>query len=344
MSHLETIGTQRGVYYEARDLLARDFPEPKWAVDGLIPEGLTLLVGSPKLGKSWMVLDLALAITTGGRALGTIEVDAGPVLYCALEDTPRRLKDRLMKLLGTDPSPADLGLALELPPMPEATDLIEGWVIDHPSTRLVVIDVLRKIRRPADARTSPYDADYLTMSQLKGIADRHNVAVVVVHHSRKSADEHDVFNEASGSTGLTGAADAILYAKKARNTSEAVLHVTGRDIIERTIGMSWDSDSCRWTLLDEPAHALDLVASRRQITELLINWGDRHTPKTIAQALGANADTIRQTLRRMARDGQIETDGAGSYYLPDGLSQVSLPSRPGDRRDTCDSSTERNAS
>ena len=315
MSRLESEGADLGLYFDAASLMAREFPEPKWAVDGLIPEGLTLLVGSPKLGKSWMCLGLALAVASGGRALGKIKVDRGEALYCALEDTPRRLQDRLGKLLGDGAAPEGLSFVTALPRGHEAIELLDGWANDHPNARLVIVDVLRKVRPPTDVRASMYDGDYDVMSTLKNFADRRGIAVVVVHHTRKSVDEGDVFNEASGSTGLTGAADAILIAKKARNTSEAVLHVTGRDIHEGSHGLSFDQQTCSWQLLEEPAAALEQSTTRRRISEYLIGFpGD--SPLDISKALGLSHATVKQTLRRMVSDDQLDTDGAGRYFNP----------------------------
>lgn len=320
MSHLETKGREAGVYFDAQSLMTQVFPEPKWAVEGLIPEGLTMLVGSPKLGKSWMCLGLALAVASGGRALGKIKVDRGDALYCALEDTPRRLQERLGRLLGGEGAPAGLSFTTALPRMPDAIDLVQGWIEDHPDARLVVIDVLRKIRPPTDARSSMYEGDYDVMSQLKWLADKHGIAVVVVHHTRKAADEGDVFNEISGSTGLTGAADAILIAKKARNTAEAILHITGRDVREDSHGLSWDQQTCSWLLLDEPVQVLQQSTTRRRISEYLTGFpGD--TPLEISKALGLAHDTVKQTLRRMVADDQIDTDGQGKYF-PKALSPV----------------------
>ena len=210
-----------------------DFPEPRWAVPGLVAEGFNLLVGSPKLGKSWLCLGLAVAVASGGRALGRIPVDQGPVLYAALEDNARRLQNRLLKVLGDDPVPDDLHITTSLPRLPDLSAHLDGWLDAHPDARLVIVDVLRKVRPLGDGRGNAYNEDYDSVGHLKALADRYGVAVIAVHHSRKMADDSDVFNEVSGSTGLTGAADAVLFAKRSRNTAEAVLHVTGRDINEQ---------------------------------------------------------------------------------------------------------------
>lgn len=338
MSRLETVGRDAGVFFTAAELATADFPEPRWAVPGVLAEGVNLLAGSPKLGKSWLALGLAIAVASGGRALGRIPVDRGDVLYAALEDTPRRLQNRLAVLLADDGPPHGLDFVVTLPRLPDAADLITEWLNEHPTARLVIIDVLRKVRPRADERTDLYGRDYDAMSQLKAIADRYAVAVLVVHHVRKS-DAEDVFDTVSGSNGLTGGADAILVAKRLRNSATAELHVTGRDVEERSYALEWSSDTCTWTLLDEPVAVVQMSDTRRGI----VTWLEANTAGTPAQIaaglqLDITANTLRQTLRRMAEAGQVDSDGQGTYFLPLPLSPVtpvtqSLVSDNGDRSD-----------
>lgn len=339
ISELERVGREHGVYWTAADLMAASFPEPKWAVPGLVAEGLNLLVGAPKLGKSWLCLGLAVSVASGGRALGKVEVEPGPVLYAALEDPPRRLKSRLRSVLGDAEIPQDLHIITALPRLPEAADWLAGWLEAHPDARLVIVDVLRKVRASTDGRGNAYNEDYDSMGALKHLADKYGVAVVAVHHTRKMADDSDVFNEVSGSTGLTGAADAILIAKRARNTAEAVLHITGRDVNEQEYGLAWDAEHCMWTLLEEPVAIAKMGQTRRSIFDH-IKTHEGATPNETATALGLNAATVRQTMRRMADDDELGTDGEGRYFIPLSLSQVS-PLSPlpglGDISDTSDS-------
>lgn len=313
MSALETRGREAGVYFTAAELMRTKFPEPRWAVPGLLAEGLNLLVGSPKLGKSWLCLGLGISVATGGVALGKIPVEQGDVLYAALEDPPRRLKSRLYKVLGDDAElPDRLTIVTALPRGEQMVEIVSEWLDEHPAARLVIVDVLRKVTPRSDGRNL-YEADYDSMGSLKALADRYKVAVVAVHHTRKSIDESDVFNEVSGSTGLTGAADAILIAKRARNTAEAVLHVTGRDVTEQEYGLSWHADDCSWTLLDEPAVVATMGSTRRKILAWLTdNEGD--TPTQISEGTGIPFNTVKSNVRRMVDDDQLDTDGDGRYF------------------------------
>ena len=331
---LELQGRAAGVYFTAADLMSTRFPEPRYAVPGLVAEGLNLLVGSPKIGKSWLCLGLAVSVASGGMALGKVPVDAGAVLYAALEDTPRRLQNRLRAVLNGAPVPGELHITTALPRMPDAIGFIEGWLTEHATARLVIVDVLRKIR-PPDTNQNAYGQDYDVMASLKGLADRHQVAIIAVHHTRKMTDDADVFNEVSGSTGLTGAADAILIAKRARNTAEAVLHVTGRDVTEQEYGLSWHAETCTWSLLDEPVAIATMGSTRRTILEYVTEH-PAATPTEIADGTGIKLNTVQVNVRRMVTDLQLESDGQGTYSPPLSVSVVSACQPETDNADSTD--------
>jgi RecA-family ATPase len=276
-------------------------------------------------------------VSSGGRALGRIDVERGAVLYAALEDNPRRLQTRLRAVLDGADTPDDLHITTSLPRLPELGAFLAGWLDANPGARLIIVDVLRKVRPLGDGRGNMYNEDYDSMGALKALADKYGIAVVAVHHTRKMADDSDVFNEVSGSTGLTGAADAILIAKRSRNTAEAVLHVTGRDINEQEHGLIWHPERCAWTLSDEPVVFSTMGDTRRQILEH-IRGHEGDSPAEVSQAVSLQAPTVRQTMRRMVDDNQLSTDGEGRYFLPLSLSHLSPLSHRPEGSDTCDTS------
>jgi hypothetical protein len=342
VSRLEDLGRESGFYFTADELMDATFPEPRWAVPGLVAEGLTLLVGSPKLGKSWLCLGVAVAVASGGRALGTIPVQQGAALYCALEDNPRRLQSRLSALLRGDSAPALLSITTKLPRQPQAVEVVGGWLDDNPAARLVVVDVMRKVRGQEDVRADRYSTDYDLVGAFKTLADKHSVAVVLVHHTRKMADD-DVINEVSGSTGLTGAADAILVMRRSRNTALAELHVTGRDIAEAQYAVTFDPTTGTWVLSDESPADARLTDERRTVLAA-VTAAPGIGPKALSEQTGMTHDNARQILRRMATDQQLDSDGQGRYYTPQNtLSQVSPLSQltgMSDTSDTCDTPSE----
>lgn len=321
--------------WTARDLLATSFPEPRWAVPHLVSEGLNMLAGSPKIGKSWASLGLGVAIASGGRAFGCIEVDPGPVLYLALEDQPRRLQRRLRAMLRDQPAPSAFHIWTECDRLPEGGGAIEAWLDAQPTARLVVIDIWARVRPPVERDQSSYEGDYLASRHLKRLADERGVAVLLVHHTRKAGSD-DWLDMVSGTNGLAGACDGVLMLKRSRGKATAELMVTGRDVEENTLAMEFDSECCAWKLLDGPAESYSMQPTRRAIYGLLRQHGPL-TPKELAGLIRDVApDTVRQNLSRMVKDEQLDTDGEGHYFLP--VTAVTPVTSKSDRdaRDGCD--------
>ncbi|MFF8943101.1 AAA family ATPase [Streptomyces sp. NPDC014864] len=300
--------------WTADQLMAAHFPEPKWAVPGIFAEGVNVLAGPPKVGKSWLSLGLGLSVAAGGNAFDSVPVHGGPVLYLALEDTPRRLQTRMGKLLGGQPAPAGLTLVTECPPFPQGgTEAVAQWLERNPDARMVVIDVFAKMRGQAPAGVSAYDADYVAVGYAKRLADHYGVAVVLVHHVRKASSE-DFLTEVSGTNGIAGAADATLVLKRARGQADGILHVTGRDVDEAEYALSFQPTSGAWHLLDGPVSDHTVSDTRATILRY-VRAHPGAKPKDMASALpNVDIDTIRRTCNRMADAGQLTKDPSGRYY------------------------------
>lgn len=234
---------------DAEELMARPFAPRNYLVAGLVPQGLTLLCGPSKAGKSWLVLQLCLCVALGVRFLGynTLKSD---VLYLALEDTFARVKERIAKL--TDDHPTNLRFAVEAGTLGDGLEeQLRTHITQYPNTRLVVIDTLQKVRGQTVSKSSSptYGKDYTDIGALKKLADMLGIAIVVVHHLRKTKDKEDPFNEISGTTGLIGAADTTLLLKRFDRTSEyATLLWTGRDTDDGSITLSFYQ--CIWETAD----------------------------------------------------------------------------------------------
>jgi len=294
--------------FSAADLMETDFPEPIWSIQGVLPSGLAIIAGSPKLGKSWLCLSIADAVSGGIDTLGLGACAKGEVLYLALEDTKRRLKDRL-KTLGCHPS-NDLSLATEWRRMHEGgLDDLKRWCTEHQDAKLIIIDTFQKIRPPS--AKSSYGDDYKHIGDLKQIADHFTLTVLVVHHLRKMADDTDPLNEISGSTGITGAADTLMVLKRGRGKADAALSVTGRDIQEREIALKFDNG--QWCNIGEPAE-LNLSENQRQIIQAIELHGSI-TPSEINKITGINPNTVKSTVTRLAKSGLLHSD-QGKYSIP----------------------------
>jgi hypothetical protein len=299
--------------FSIADLLAQEMPPPRWIVPGLLPEGVTLLAGKPKMCKTWLAQGLAIAIATGGVALGARRVERGDVLYLALEDNKRRLHKRF-KILLTDTAPGGLVAATQWPRLDEGgAERIAEWVVTHPDTRLVVIDTLKKVRsRAAAAQRSIYDVDYEALEPLLPVAAENNVAILVVHHLRKMGAD-DPLDTISGSTGLSGGVDGTLVLKRDRGSADAYLYVDGRDVEEPgEYALHWDAQLASWQLLGD-AEEYRVGQTRAKILRVLAEAGEGLSPADIAAEIGEGIDNVRHTLRRMDADGQAKRVGHGKY-------------------------------
>jgi hypothetical protein len=297
----------------AADLLRMEFPEPRWAVRGLIPEGLSYLVSKPKLGKSWMILNIGIAIAAGGRALGSVEVEQGEVLYLALEDPQRRLQGRLVTMLADgEPAPDALHLRTAWPRLDEGGGgELEAWLEAHPAARWVAIDTLQKLRAPGKRDGGLYEQDYSATAELKAIADRYQVAMTVAHHDRK-LKASDPFDTISGTQGLAGGADALLVMQRNRGAADAILHLTGRDVEEATYALRWAPSVGTWSILD--LDVPDASAERIEILNALKHL-ERGTPTKVADWIGRPPGSVKWLMWRMGQDGQLEGGGQDGYSV-----------------------------
>ena len=300
----------------AQDLRAKVFPPVKWAVPGFLPEGLSILAGGPKVGKSILALHLSVGVAIGGCVLGKIEVAKGQVLYLALEDTLRRLQDRINggELAGDENvSLYNLDIITEIPRQNLGGDIfIRWWLSNHDNARLVIIDTLQMFRKLLTGKGSMYSEDYEAISAIKRIADAAHVPFLILHHLKKGM-EGDWLSEISGSQGIAGAADTIFSLKRERNSNLATLHRTGRDVEERDFIMKLDGYG--WTLQDD-AEAFTMPEWKRQILDFLKN-NPSVSPIQLSQAFGLNINTARQNLARLMKEGLIRKTGFGTYGLPE---------------------------
>jgi hypothetical protein len=304
--------------FSAAELLATEFPEPKWAIQGILPAGFNILAGKPKLGKSWLAMNFALGIANGKVALGKINVEQGRVLYVALEDTKRRLKSRLEKLLSKQQggAPGLLELAPEWPRQDSGgIAYLTEWCQHHKDGRLVIIDTWAKFRPPLARGVNEYEQDYQMGTAIKSTADACDISVLVLHHCRK-AGAIDPLDEVSGTLGFVGCADGVMVMRRERGQHDASLFVTGRDVEEQDIALQWNGEYALWTMLGQ-ADEYRISRERADVRELFKKEG-RLSPKEAAPLLGKKENACKQLFWRMAKDGWLKNVGDGKYELAPG--------------------------
>lgn len=215
-------------------------------IDGLLYAGAYILAGAPKIGKSFLVAQLAYHVSTGQK-LWNYEVRQSIVLYLALEDDYQRLQERMFRMFGVDDT-KNLFFAIAAKQLGNGLDeQLEKFVREHQGTKLIVVDTLQKIRE-ASGEAYSYASDYDIISKLKKFADRHGICVLIVHHTRKQP-AGDSFEMISGTTGLLGCADgAFLMQKEKRASNMATLEVVGRDQADQKLYLFRDEEKLIWTL------------------------------------------------------------------------------------------------
>lgn len=310
---------KRPVIGTAAKLKTMTFAPIKYVVPGYIAEGCTLIAGRPKLGKSWMVMEMALAVARGGTCLGGIECEQGDVLMLALEDNQRRLHSRIKKLMPALISkdwPEAFHYATE---WPRANDgglrYIEEWLDDHPRARLIIVDVLAQFRPIRSGKEQLYDGDYRAIKDLQEIASKRNVAIVIVHHTRKSQSESgDPFETVSGSLGLSGAADTTIVLD--RNSQGCTLYGRGRDIEEIESAVTFDKTTAKW-IVQGSVTEVRRSDERGNILQALLEAGEAMSPSVIATVTGMKDGNVRKLLFTMAAAGEVQKSGYGKYIHPD---------------------------
>ena len=232
---------------DGETLMSQPLTPLNFVVDTLLSQGLHILAGSPKVGKSWLALWLAVTVAKGEAVWG-MGVKQGTTLYLCLEDSTLRIQNRLFEI--TEDAPANVHFTTNSDTLGKGLEeQLCAFLSEHPDTVLVIIDTLQMIRGAGYDNT--YANDYRDLSVLKRIADAHGIAILLVHHLRKMNDD-DPMNMISGTTGLSGATDSNFVLRKSqRRENTATLYCTGRDIPYRELALEFDGEDHVWKLLSD---------------------------------------------------------------------------------------------
>lgn len=276
-------------------------------IDGLLYTGTYLFVGAPKVGKSFFMAQLAYHVSVGLELWG-YPVRKGTVLYLALEDTQKRLQERLFRMFGTETT-ENLHFTIWSKQLGNGLDeQLQKFIDEHPDTKLIIIDTLQKIREAGGEKYS-YASDYEIVGRLKQFADKNHICLLLVHHTRKQYAE-DKFDMISGTNGLLGAADgAFLLQKEKRTSGSATLEISGRDQQNQRLYLVKDNDRLIWKFEKAETEVwkvpsdplLDTVATlvtperpiwRGTATDLVERLGLDMKANTLSMRLNVNADRL----------------------------------------------------
>jgi hypothetical protein len=304
-------------FSNASDLLNEQLEMPQEIIESLLYGGVTLLAGKPKLGKSWLMLELAFAVAAGGYFLGKLPITkSGDVLYCALEDNKPTLQSRLNTYLtnnrlGHHDVPKSFYYTTQgtLKKVNEGgISQLEQWCKQANNPCLIIVDTMKCLK--PSAKQIGYDSDYDATQPYRELVDKYGVAILLVHHARKAEATSDPFDAISGSVGLSGSVDSLMLLNRARHENAARLHVTGRLMKEQDIALSFNDGV--WEYLGDGQLA-DANALERKIVEAIKEGLD--SPNIIAKELDAKLMTVRKQLRRMLEKGLLKQTDYGKYQL-----------------------------
>ena len=314
------------------DLLTTDFPEPVFIVPEILPAGLVTLAGRPKVGKSWAALQISHAVSIGWGLWGK-EVEQGRVLYLALEDSPRRLAQR-MNLIGWTKNKAGACDFMTLRPFRSTFgDLSDGGAdrlrdaILSRGYRLVVIDTFS---RGFTGDQNDGEAMTAALSPIQMAAIEIDAAVLLVDHHKKAqgygASNRDAIDDLVGSTAKAAIMDGVIGLYRKRGDAEATLHVTGRDLSDAELLLTNDPDrGGAWNLVGD-AEKSRVNKAQQEILEAL----EKAPPEGYSSSdLGATVDHTRQYCHRLLlhlqADGLVLKNKTKWILSVDGVSWRSNP-------------------
>ena len=243
---------------DGETLMSQPLTPLNFVVDTLLSQGLHILAGSPKVGKSWLALWLAVTVAKGEAVWG-MGVKQGTTLYLCLEDSTLRIQNRLFEI--TEDAPPTLHFAVMSQQLHNGlVEQIEQFLKEHPQTRLIVIDTLQRIRT-AGNDANPYASDYRDIGVLKQLADKHRIAILLVHHLRKELAD-DVFSRISGTTAISGAVDSsFTLVEDKRGSGKAKLSCIGRDIEYRELTLERNAENV-WELVSDSRTQPELLGGQ----------------------------------------------------------------------------------
>ena len=305
-------------------LMKTELPPMKWAVAGILPEGFICLAGRPKAMKSWTALKLVYCVQNGLNFLDHQTVQ-GDAIYFGLEDSKRRIKDRVAQMGFDKLKQPQIVLGGDVPYLSFGyEECLENWIKSKENPRLVVIDTLARIKPRQSKSGTAYDQDNLLMNGIQKLAVQNNLTVLFITHLSKSSQEYS-FDKIQGSVGVQGMTDAMWMLDRGDGVnSKASLKGRGRDILDFEYALNWDGDSMSY-LYEGNLDIINQNENRREITKAMEDLSkelDQIRPSDVAKFYGVPSNSkdgrrMARTMQRMADQFELHRGlKYGTYTLP----------------------------
>ena len=305
-------------------LMKTELPPMKWAVAGILPEGFICLAGRPKAMKSWTALKLVYCVQNGLNFLDHQTVQ-GDAIYFGLEDSKRRIKDRVAQMGFDKLKQPQIVLGGDVPYLSFGyEECLENWIKSKENPRLVVIDTLARIKPRQSKSGTAYDQDNLLMNGIQKLAVQNNLTVLFITHLSKSSQEYS-FDKIQGSVGVQGMTDAMWMLDRGDGVnSKASLKGRGRDILDFEYALNWDGDSMSY-LYEGNLDIINQNENRREITKAMEDLSkelDQVRPSDVAKFYGVPSNSkdgrrMARTMQRMADQFELHRGlKYGTYTLP----------------------------
>lgn len=307
-ARLLSYGDRFGI--DAADLMDLELAPLRWIVPGLLPEGTSVLVAPPKVGKSCLVYQIAAEVALGGALFGE-RVESGAAMYLALEDGQRRGQDRLRAALAGRTMPRGrLTVRWSAPRIGDGLEeLLTDWLDAHEDATFCAIDTLGKVRPKATGKSSAYDVDVQDIGRLQELFRDRGVALVLVHHTNKGTSD-DFVEQVSGTYGVAGSVDTVININRKRSEAFGAISVAGRDVADNRISARFSG--LLWTAAPD---AIDEASIQRQEIYLTVQALQPTWPKKVADKLGMERTNAQHLMSRMADEGALMRTAKG-YVLP----------------------------
>lgn len=299
-------------FMTGEELLSMEFDPLRWLIPGVLPEGITIISAPPKTGKSFFALDIGVSLSLGGAVLGR-HVDQVRTMYAALEDSKQRLYNRINKQTALSPLPPlkdfDIATADALATGTEGLQQLRNYTADK-KPGLIILDTFGRFWPARD--NNDYTETTAIIAAIKRFYEDTRTSILLIHHDRKNATDGDFLQRAVGSIGITGGADTIMMLSRKRAQYDGILQIAARDGEEQELGVRFEPETCRWTIIGTAAEVTD-SRQRAAVIQVLKDAEEPLGPNEIAQVIGKKPGAVKMLLGHMVKDGQIIKPYRGKY-------------------------------